>query len=41
MDWAMAVSLGMTPFLVGDAMKIALAAGTFTAVWAIIRRRQA
>lgn len=39
MDWATAVSLGMTPFLVGDALKIALAAGAFTALWAIIRRR--
>ena len=41
MDWAMAVSLGMTPFLIGDALKIALATGAFTAVWAIIRRRRA
>ena len=40
MGWSKAISLGMTPFLVGDAIKIALAAGAFTAAWAIIRRRR-
>ena len=40
MGWSKAIRLGMTPFLVGDAIKIALAAGAFTAAWAIIRRRR-
>lgn len=40
LDWSKAISLGMTPFLVGDAIKIAFAVGAFTAAWAIIRRRR-
>ena len=40
MEWGKAISLGLTPFLLGDAIKIALAAGAFTAAWAIIRRRR-
>lgn len=40
MSWPTAVELGMTPFLVGDLLKALLAAGAFSAAWAIIRRRQ-
>jgi len=31
--WATAVSLGLTPFLIGDALKIALAAGLLPLSW--------
>ena len=36
--WAMALSLGMVPFLLGDALKIALAAGLFPATWRLVQR---
>jgi biotin transport system substrate-specific component len=35
---AKAVSLGLTPFLVGDAIKIALAAGLLPAAWKLLGR---
>lgn len=35
---AEAISLGMRPFLVGDALKIALAAGVLPAAWLAVRR---
>lgn len=35
---ARAVSLGVTPFLVGDALKVALAAGLLPAAWRLTRR---
>ena len=38
--WAKAFSLGLTPFLVGDLLKAALAAGIFTLVWRWIDRRR-
>ena len=37
-SWAMALSLGMIPFLLGDALKIALAAGLFPATWKLVNR---
>ena len=37
-SWAMAVSLGMIPFLLGDALKIALAAGLFPTTWKLVNR---
>ena len=33
-----ALALGVTPFLVGDAVKIAVAAGLLPAAWALVRR---
>ena len=36
--WAMALSLGMVPFLLGDALKIALAAGLFPTTWRLVQR---
>ncbi len=39
MDLAKALSVGVLPFLVGDALKIALAAGVLPAAWALVRRR--
>lgn len=35
---AKGVSLGLTPFLAGDALKVALAAGILPAAWALVRR---
>jgi biotin transport system substrate-specific component len=37
-SWATALSLGMIPFLLGDALKIALAAGLFPATWKLVNR---
>lgn len=39
--WSHAVSLGFTPFLAGDLLKAALAAGIFTIAWRGIDRRTA
>ena len=36
--WATALSLGLVPFLLGDALKIALAAGLFPATWRLVQR---
>ena len=36
--WSTALSLGVTPFLLGDALKIALAAGLFPATWRLTQR---
>lgn len=35
---AKALDLGVTPFLGGDALKIALAAGLLPSAWALVRR---
>jgi biotin transport system substrate-specific component len=35
---AKAIDLGVTPFLGGDALKIALAAGLLPSAWALVRR---
>ena len=32
-DWVKTASLGLTPFLIGDALKVALAAGLFPLTW--------
>jgi len=37
-SWTMALGLGMVPFLLGDALKIALAAGLFPASWRLLSR---
>ena len=37
-DWATAVALGLTPFLIGDAIKIAAAAGLLPATWKGLRK---
>ena len=37
MDWA--IANGLTPFLLGDALKLALAAAVFPAAWWIVGRR--
>lgn len=37
-DWATAIALGLTPFLLGDAIKIAVAAGLLPATWAGLRK---
>mgnify|MGYP006271765003 CR=1 FL=1 len=37
-DWASAVSWGLTPFIIGDLIKVAIAAGAFPAAWALVRR---
>lgn len=36
--WADAFAWGLTPFLAGDALKVALAAGLFPAAWALLRK---
>lgn len=38
-SWGTAIALGLTPFLIGDAIKIALAAGLFPTTWALVRER--
>ncbi len=37
--WASAISMGMTPFLVGDGIKILLAAGLFPLLWRQLVKR--
>lgn len=37
LDWA--IANGLTPFLAGDAVKVALAAGAFPAAWWLVGRR--
>lgn len=37
-DWATAVSWGVTPFVIGDLIKVALAAGLLPSVWALVQR---
>ena len=34
-----AIALGLTPFLIGDAIKLAIAAGTFPFAWWLVGRR--
>jgi biotin transport system substrate-specific component len=38
LSWGTALSLGLTPFLVADLLKAALAAGLFTGAWALVDR---
>jgi biotin transport system substrate-specific component len=38
-SWSETVDLGLTPFLIGDALKLALAAATFPVAWWIVGRR--
>jgi len=40
LSWSTAISLGLTPFVIADLLKAALAAGLFTAAWAIVDRRR-
>jgi len=35
--WSSAIALGMTPFLIGDAIKVAIAAGLLPTAWKFIR----
>ena len=37
-DWATAIALGATPFLIGDAIKIAAAAGLLPLTWRGLRK---
>lgn len=37
-DWATAIALGVTPFIVGDIIKMAAAAGLLPAAWAGLRK---
>ena len=37
-DWATAIALGLTPFLLGDAIKIAAAAGLLPLTWKGLRK---
>ncbi len=37
-DWQAAIALGFLPFVVGDAIKVALAAGGLPVVWGLIAR---
>lgn len=37
-SWAKAVEFGLTPFLLGDALKIAAAAALFPAAWKLVQR---
>jgi biotin transport system substrate-specific component len=39
-SWSKAIDLGLQPFLVADLLKAALAAGLFTAAWALVDRRR-
>jgi biotin transport system substrate-specific component len=36
--WATTLSLGLTPFLIGDALKVALAAGLFPLTWRLLTK---
>lgn len=36
--WGTALSLGLTPFLIGDALKIVIAAGLFPTAWRMVQR---
>jgi biotin transport system substrate-specific component len=38
-DWQTTISLGLTPFLVGDLLKLVLAAVAFPAAWWLVGRR--
>ena len=38
-DVAWTIANGLTPFLLGDAFKLALAAGLFPAAWWVVGRR--
>jgi len=38
-SWSETVNLGLTPFLIGDALKLALAAAAFPVAWWIVGRR--
>ncbi len=40
LSWGTAIGIGLTPFLVGDLLKAALAAGLFTGAWALVDRRR-
>ena len=40
LTWSTAISLGLTPFVIADLLKAALAAGLFTAAWAVVDRRR-
>lgn len=37
-SFSRALELGLTPFLIGDALKVALVAGLLPAAWALVRR---
>ena len=37
-SFSRALELGLTPFLIGDALKVALVAGLLPAAWAVVRR---
>ncbi len=39
LDLVAAVALGVVPFLIGDAIKVALAAGLLPATWKLVDRR--
>jgi biotin transport system substrate-specific component len=36
-DWSTTIGLGLTPFLIGDALKVAIAAGLLPAAWKFVR----
>ena len=38
MDLRAGLAAGMTPFLIGDAIKIAAAAGLLPAAWSLVKR---
>lgn len=38
-SWSTAIALGLTPFLIGDAIKVTLAAGLFPTTWRLVRER--
>ena len=40
LSWSTAISLGLTPFVIADLLKAALAAGLFSAAWALVDRRR-
>jgi biotin transport system substrate-specific component len=37
-SWSSAIALGLTPFLLGDAVKVAVAAGLFPTTWRLVQR---
>lgn len=39
MSWAMTIQEGLTPFVIGDALKLVLAAAAFPAAWWLVGRR--
>jgi biotin transport system substrate-specific component len=38
LTWSAAIAVGLTPFLIGDALKAALAMGVLPTAWKMVKR---